>query len=177
MQLQAGNLLIAHPRLAGSIFEKSVIYIYQHCSYGTNGLIINKSSPYNVQYLFECKGDRCDSDESVLIGGAINTRSISMLHTDEFNTSNTLHLNNGVALSSDELMFEKVAMGNCPKDWKLITGMCGWASKQLEQEIDVYCNWLVLDSHTTDLIFNYSEDNIWHKALDCYSKNLFDSYF
>lgn len=166
------KLLVAHPNLKGnSFFEKSVIYIYEHnYKMGASGLILNKISTLDVAEIMDQKGLSYYGNEKLFKGGPVNSRSLCMLHTNEWYSSNTVQIEN-YAITSDNFMLEKVSMDNDPRQWKMFMGMCGWAPGQLETEIAGKAEygkdtgWLVIDPSDA-MIFNYDGDEQWVLAVD-----------
>lgn len=170
-----GKLLIAHPNIVGSIFSKSVIYMYQDAPNSTCGVLLNKLSDWDIPYMFDYKGYSYISSDFVHLGGPVNTSAITLLHSDEFYSSNTLNISRGISISSDNFMFEKIAEGNEPEDWKLLIGVCNWYDGQLEKEIDNKY-WLTMDA-TPELVFSYEGDEQWEKAIEAYGQTMVDSFF
>ena len=177
-----GKILVAHPNLKGNeFFEKSVIYLYEHDTTGASGLILNKVTPYAVTSLVEQKGMEYIGSDLIHKGGPLSPRAISILHTDDWYNSNTITIN-AFGLSSDNFMLEKLSMGNEARNWRMFSGMCGWAPGQLEAEINGTVpygkdkGWLIVDA-TEDLMFNYDGDDQWVKAVDMCSKSVIQQYF
>ena len=61
-----------------------------------------------------------------IIGGDNNESAMIMLHTDEWYSSNTIQINDHLSMSSDDLMMEKLEMGNVPEWYRLFLGFEGW---------------------------------------------------
>ena len=179
--MHKGKLLVAHPNLEGTVFERSVIYLYQDNDYGSAGIILNRVSQYTLKYLFDNKGLSYERHGYVYIGGPVETKSITLLHTDDFGSVNTQHVSKGICVSSDNLMLEKIAMGNEPDDWRITVGICGWSPGQLEDEIKGRGNrrgtsWLTTEADA-NIIFGYDGEKQWEKAVELCSRNMFDQYF
>lgn len=177
-----GKLLVAHPNLKdNSFFEKSVIYIFEHNIQGAQGIIINKATEYAVESIVQQRGLPYLSNEQVYKGGPLNTRAISILHTDDWYSSNTITCN-AFGLSSDDFMLQKLSMGNEPRNWRMFAGMCGWGPRQLETEIDGNTRysksqgWLVLDA-TEHVMFDFDGDEQWVRAVDQCSKQVINKFF
>ena len=181
--MHKGKLLVAHPSLEGTMFERSVIYVYQDNSYGTQGLILNRVSQYSVDFLLENKGfEGTHKGEYVYMGGPLQTSSISLLHTDDFSSQNTQYIGNNICISSDNFMLEKIEMGNEPWEWRILVGISGWSPMQLAMEIEGNTrrhkqpSWLTTDADTS-IVFEYDGDKQWEKAVELCSRNMFDEYF
>ena len=133
----AGKLLIAHPNLETiNPFYRSVVYVLQDDKDGTQGLILNKPSDFNVAKLFNSKGyDFPLTKETIRFGGPVRGNIVVMLHSDGWYSSSTDYIRNGVALSCDDLMLEKMSMGNVPRQWRMFMGLAAWAPGQLHMEM------------------------------------------
>lgn len=172
-----GKCLVAHPKLQGSLFNQSVVYVYQeNKDIGAYGIILNKPSTWNLDYVFDYKGYEYPTDEPCYVGGPVSTTSISLLHSDEFYSANTVPISNGVSISSDNFMFEKIYENNAPANWRLFVGISGWAPMQLDKEVNIDQSWLLVEP-TKDLLFNYSGAAQYHKAIELYSKSMTETYF
>jgi putative AlgH/UPF0301 family transcriptional regulator len=75
----------------------------------------------------------------------------------------------GIAISSDTLMMEKIAMGDYPQWWRFCVGVSGWAPGQLEFEMrgtpTGVPQWLTTPA-TTDLVFRWDGEKQWHQAVN-----------
>jgi putative transcriptional regulator len=179
-----GSCLVAHPNVPGQLFAKSVIYLYQDdTTTGSAGIILNKQTNYSVAQLFHDKGFIIDDvGEVVYAGGPVNTRSISLLHTNDWRSKNTVTVGAGVCLSSDNFMFEKMAHGNIPKCYRFFVGQCGWSAGQLEAEVMGQMgyasdsSWLTT-SYDRSIVFDYTGISQWEQAVNLCSTNLIDSLF
>lgn len=177
-----GKVLVAHPDIPGQLFGGSVIYVYEETAMGAAGLIINKQTNYSVRQLFADKGYIIDDPGCVYAGGPVNTKSITLLHSEEWQSQNSTPVGNNLCISSDYLMFEKMAMGNQPHYWRIAVGQCGWGPGQLEEEIrgtgrlKDYPSWLVTDVDI-DLLFETDGDKQWELAIDHCSRKAIQSWF
>lgn len=173
-----GKLLVATPELTRDpTFAKSVVYIYEHTDEVVVGLILNKPTTYKVneiirmdEYAFSGYFDK------LYQGGPVSKQSVILLHSDEWYSSNTMQVGNGLALSSDETMFEKLNMGNEPEQHRLLAGVSTWHPDQLQEEIDRWKSWLVVDADPS-IFFHKDSDEQWNKAIMISSQQMFDQYF
>jgi len=177
-----GQLLIAHPKLRGTFFERSVIYVYEHSELGgTSGLVLNKPAKHPVKELFAQKGYSVDFVDPIRRGGPINEKAVLMLHSSEWYSSNTI-MSNEFSISSDNFMIEKMSTGNMPDNWKIFIGISGWAPGQLQSEIDgtppyrLENRWLTAKA-TPEIVFDYDGDEQWNRAIELSSQEMIDYYF
>ena len=84
-----GNLLIAPPAVQETFWDKSVILVTEHYSAGSVGLIINKRSSYSIVEIGDRLNLSLEFPGYVYIGGPINTKVITILHTNDWKCKNT----------------------------------------------------------------------------------------
>ena len=99
-----------------------------------------------------------------------------MVHTDDFSSQNTMYLPGGYAVSSDELMIEKIIMGNVPNAFRLVSGICSWAPGQIQQEIKDQKIWLTATPNDA-MLFNSTGLKQWRKALNLVAAETTAQYF
>ena len=161
-----GKLLVATPKLDNDMFRKTVIFCYDHTQAGSQGFVINRPSPTTtVSKLFENNSihNLQHTDGKLHHGGPVSERNISMLHSGEWYSQNTIPINKHFSVSSDTHMLEKMSMMNEPKEWMMLAGKSAWAPGQLEDEI-AQNGWLTCDGHR-DLVFQAPDTTKWSRAL------------
>ena len=178
MQSRCGQLLISHPNFPKqSPFSKSLIYIYQDDSVnGTVGVVLNKASRTSVSML--CEQNQImfgDTQPMMYMGGPVNTSSLLILHTDDWASSNTANAGGRLRISSDNHMFLKLGQGNVPIYWRAFFGFASWTPGQLQTELD-NSMWLTADADE-NIIYDYSGDKQWNKALELCSQQTIDYFF
>jgi putative transcriptional regulator len=167
-----GNLLIAPPAVKGNFWYKTVVMVTEHSNLdGSVGLVLNKRSQTTVRDFGKQLGFDIDEDGYVYLGGPINVKSLSFLHSNEWVSKNTLRINDTFSLSSADDILPRLAMGDAPKQWRIFLGMCGWSPDQLVGEIKGLDPW----PHSTswcychadlDLVFGSDNKDQWCNALD-----------
>tara|TARA_B110000503_G_C7115430_1_gene400138 strand:- start:286 stop:714 length:429 start_codon:yes stop_codon:yes gene_type:complete len=141
------------------------------------GLVLNNLSPVDLKAALKRKGIEWQGDRELYTGGEYNATALVMLHSDEWYSSNTMQVNQQLAVSSDSLMVDKMEMGNTPDWYKLFVGCKGWQPLELQHELKgKKPKWLLHSHPTLELIT--SEDNcIWDLAIKECSQDLFNDYF
>jgi len=177
MQLITGSLLVAHPVHARYECSETVVYITESTATSTVGLVLNKPSTETMKTVMRQNNTSWGWDQKIYKGGEFNTNAMVMLHSDNWYSRNTIQVNNTLSISSDELMIDKMSMGDFP-DWhKLFIGCSGWTPMDLESEVRKRNpEWLVLAHPTLDLIQSNSKD-LWNKAVAEVSRDLVNTYF
>jgi putative AlgH/UPF0301 family transcriptional regulator len=181
-----GKLLISHPGLPKSHpFYETVIYITQDRfnNEATIGVILNVATEHTVQKICNEQGILfSDGRPTIYKGGPVNQRSLIMLHSDEWHSSNTSDAGLSYAISSDPFMFEKLSAGDEPVQYRIFAGLTAWTPGQLSLEINKqgpYANslpWLITNP-TDEIIFGSEGTEQYSNALELCSRQTFDQYF
>jgi putative transcriptional regulator len=166
-----GTLLIAPPAVKNNFWHKTVIAVTEHHSQGSVGFILNKRSPLSIFEFGKQMGCSIDLPGYVYVGGPVNSQSLTMLHSNDWHTSNTLRITDKLSISSTGDMIHRLAAGDCPEYYRIFLGMCGWAVNQLDSEIEGRHPWTketswCLTKSTTDLVFGSDQQDQWCDALD-----------
>ena len=141
-----GQLLIAMPSMADPRFHRTVIYVCAHSAEGAMGLIVNQRAPHITlpklleQLEIELSNPRPGTARSTAMavhtGGPVETSRGFVLHSsDYFAEDSTLTINESVCLTATVDILKAIAKGSGPNKAILALGYSGWASGQLEREI------------------------------------------
>lgn len=166
-----GNLLIAPPSVKGNFWYKTVIMVTENHAHGSVGLVLNKRTELSLAAFGEQLGYELDIPGFVYQGGPINSKSLTLLHTNEWSCKNTMQVNKHFSISSADDILPKLAMGDEPEQWRLFLGMAGWAPNQLLGEIKGIPPWEENTSWCTaksdiELVFGSDSKDQWCNALD-----------
>ena len=173
-----GKLLIAKPNvMKDPHFAKSVVYIYEQTDKVCVGLVLNKPSYMNVGDIQTMRGVHNSGAAGHLYrGGPVSEQSLMLLHTDDWYSTNAIQATHGNAISSDELMLEKMEHNNMPKCWRLMSGMSTWLVPQLQAEIYKHKAWLVVEPNQ-EIFYNFDEEDQWQAGINLASSRLMDQLF
>jgi putative transcriptional regulator len=166
-----GNLLIAPPAVKGNFWYKTVILVTEHHADGSVGLVLNRRSQMSVVEFGEQLGYHLDLPGFVYLGGPVNVKSLTFLHTNEWTGKNTMRVNKHFSISSADDILPRLAMGDAPAHWRIFLGMCGWSPNQLLGEIKGTAPWThenswCLASSNLDVVFGSDNKEQWCNALD-----------
>jgi putative transcriptional regulator len=166
-----GNLIIAPPAVKGNFWHKTVIMVTEHHAQGSVGLVLNKRSQMSIVEFGEQLGHQVDVPGFVYLGGPVNVKSLSFLHSNEWNCKNTMQINDEFSISSADDILPRLAMGDRPEQWRLFLGMCGWSPGQLVGEIKGQTPWneetsWCLASADHELVYGSDTKDQWCNALD-----------
>ncbi len=151
-----GQLLIATPSMSEGLFSQSVIYLMAHNQGGAMGLMINKTMetvdyehiykhlelPYNDDHL----------EFPMFYGGPVEENRGFILHSDDYQTDDTLLQASGVCVTSSARVFRDILTGSGPGHFQICAGYAGWGTGQLEREIEANC-WITAPA-CTSLLFH-----------------------
>ena len=178
-----GKILVSHPNLPlDNPFHKTAIYMYQDDQNGSVGVCLNRQSAIPVRHIAEDKGIIFDTTANLFRGGPVNQSALVLLHTNEWQSKNTAEAGRGYRISSDDIMLEKLAQGNCPVNWRMMSGFSAWAPNQLNMEIQgvfpyrLENRWLTCDANDS-IIFEYDGEEQWQQCLSLATKQMVDNYF
>lgn len=166
-----GNLLIAPPAVKNTFWYKTVIMVTEHHGDGSVGIVLNKRSQMSIKEFGEQLNFDLDIPGFIYLGGPVNVKSLSFLHSNDWVSKNTMRINDEFSLSSADDILPRLAMGDKPKKWRIFLGMCGWSPGQLIGEITGTAPWQKETSWCTvsssqDLVFESDNKDQWCNALD-----------
>jgi len=110
------------------------------------------------------------------MGGPVVQESLFLLHSDEWYSSTSKPCLNGLSVSSDHTMLQKIIDGNLPKNYKLMAGISTWHPRQLAMEIHKG-GWLVINDPKPELFFGRDGKQAWTKAVQAAGSEAVDSFF
>lgn len=179
-----GKILIAHPNLPKQTpFYRTVVYVFNDAPEGTQGIIVNKPTRFSVNEFTEGQGfPMAVTRERMRFGGPVNTKSVFMLHTEDFESASSTPAGKGLMISCDDFMLEKMAMGYQPGLWRMMVGMCAWQPGQLEMELGgkppyrPENSWLTAEA-SESILFEHDGERQWEKAVELSSRQMINSYF
>lgn len=160
--------LIATPAIKDPIFASSLVYMCEHSEQGSMGLVVNHETSQVLDDIFTQLDIECD-DESVknmpvYIGGPVQLEQGFVLHTTAGNWQNSVEVSSGIHLTSSLDILQAIASNDGPEDFLVILGFSGWASGQLESELQQN-SWLT-SSCDSDLLFHQKPEDKWQVAFD-----------
>jgi putative transcriptional regulator len=169
--MNAGTLLISPPAVKASFWYKTVILLTESHMHGSVGLVLNKRSQMSVKEFGEQLGMQINLPGFVYLGGPVNVKNLTFLHTSEWVSKNTMRVSPEISVSSAEDILPRLAMGDCPQRWRLFLGLCGWGPDQLENELKgnppfpKEASWITATPNL-DLLFGSDNKEQWCSALD-----------
>jgi putative transcriptional regulator len=160
--------LIATPAIKDPIFASSLIYMCEHSEQGSMGLVVNHETSQVLDDIFrqldiECN-DEAIRNQPVYIGGPVQLEQGFVLHSGGDDWQNSIEISNGIHLTSSLDILRAIAQGSGPENYLVILGFSGWASGQLESELQQN-SWLT-STCNADLLFHEKCEDKWQVAFD-----------
>jgi len=170
-----GQMLIAMPAIGDQRFSRSLIYLCAHSADGAMGIIVNKRSRrlkftellVQLDVIGEEDAIRLPpglGEVQVLRGGPVETGRGFVLHSPDYHAASaTLAIDQAISLTATIDILRAMAQGEGPHRAVLALGYAGWASGQLEQEIQQN-GWLTCAADES-LVFDLDHASKYDRAL------------
>ncbi len=160
--------LIATPAIKDPIFASSLIYMCEHSKQGSMGLVVNHETSQVLDDVFRQLEIDCNDEDiknqPVYIGGPVQLEQGFVLHSSGDDWQNSVEVSNGIHLTSSLDILQAIARGRGPGDYLVMLGFSGWASGQLESELQQN-SWLT-SACDADLLFHEKPADKWQVAFD-----------
>lgn len=158
-----GVLLVAEPSIIGDVsFNRSVVLLAEYNESGSVGFILNKPLEYTLQdFIPEVK-----SKLTVYNGGPVEQDNLYFIHRIPELVPDSVEISNGIYWGGDfNAILDLLKEDNLSKDQiRFFLGYSGWASDQLEQELEVN-SWVVIPNQYKNDIIGKSNDNFWKEKM------------
>lgn len=169
-----GKFLIAMPGMGDTRFEKAVIFICAHSDEGAMGFVVNKVMDELEVAEFLQQLEIINGDERIELtehlsnkvmhnGGPVEPGRGFVLHSSDFESDTTMHVNKHVRLTATLEILRAIAVGNGPSESIIALGYSGWAAGQLEQEITTN-GWLTAD-YDDAILFDQKNKTKYDRTL------------
>jgi putative transcriptional regulator len=166
--------LLATPNIQDPLFASSIVYMCEHSSEGSMGMVINHLAEQTLQNIFEQLDIECDDPDilntHVFIGGPVKLQQGFVLHTPCGDWDKTIPVGDEVYLSSSRDILEAIAQHQGPQKYLVLLGFSGWAAGQLEKELQEN-SWLTAKASPI-ITYNEDIDQKWQMAFDTLGFNL-----
>jgi len=165
-----GQVLVAMPGLAGSLFARSVIYLCAHTPDGAMGIVLNQplASPSFEDLLKTLGIAPLPPARTIRLhsGGPVDNGRGFVLHTADWKGEGSLVVDDSVALTASLDVLKAIAEGGGPEQGLLALGYSGWGPGQLDQEMQQN-SWLSVPVTPDDvgLLFDSDHTSKWTRAL------------
>ena len=156
-----GHFLIATPGLNDPVFANTVIYLCEHSTEGSMGLVINQPLDISLDQIF----DQFELDygedvgkQPLLSGGPVHVNRGFVLHRPQVQKwETTEEISPGIHLTASRDIINDLAKGQGPEASLITLGYAGWAAGQLESELGTNA-WLTVPA-SSDILFETPAEN------------------
>lgn len=170
------GLLVASPRLDGSLFGRSVILLAEYSEEGAMGVVVNRELSVTMGELTQQleMGPPVRPHESVMWGGPVEPAAGLVI------LNGSSHLPEGrcvmgvegsdLALSASRIVLQDVISGPLRIDFLMCLGYTGWGPGQLDAEI-AEGSWLMTDLDLT-VLFQVAPEQRWQHCVESLGRAL-----
>jgi putative transcriptional regulator len=162
------HFLIAMPNMADPYFARSLTFICEHNERGALGIVVNRPIDMTLRGLFERLSlemrDRGQANAPIYFGGPVQTDRGFVLHAPAGHWQSTLHVREGIGLTTSKDILEAVGRGEGPEKMLVSLGYAGWSAGQLEHELTQNA-WLTVEA-TDPILFDVPAEERLAAAME-----------
>jgi len=162
-----GQLLVATPRMGDPRFAHTVMVIIEHGIGGALGVAINRPMGERpIAEMLRAIGEdpgNAKGSLTVFLGGPVEPSVGIVIHTRDYHLSETLVLDDHLAVTSPKLVLRDIAAGHGPRKYLFSLGYAGWAPNQLETELSLGA-WVTV-AESPELVFDMDRATLWKAAF------------
>ena len=162
-----GQLLIASPRMSDPRFQRTVILMVRHGKDGALGIAINRPVDERpLASLLEKLGEKdaaVEGSVQIFAGGPVQPEMGFVVHTADYKRPGTFVINGRFSMTQSLEVLRDMGQKRGPQKALVAFGYAGWASGQLEAELDGEA-WFVAPADT-QLVFDEARDKVWEQAM------------
>ena len=160
---EKGVLLVAEPSIIGDVsFNRSVVLLAEYNENGSVGFILNKPLKYKLKDFIP----EVSSTLEVYNGGPVEQDNLYFIHKIPELIPESVEISNGIYWGGDFNAIMHLLKENALKkdQIRFFLGYSGWASEQLEQELEVQ-SWVVVPNIYKNKILGKSNTNFWKEKM------------
>ena len=160
------HFLVAMPSIQDDFFGHAVVYLCEHQSKGTAGLMINHPMSESLGLVFEQLQLEnvvfSQKNKPLLLGGPLQPERGFVIHRPFGRWRSSLLLQDDVTITTSNDIIRAIASDVGPVDALVALGFVGWEKGQLEKEI-MADRWLVCPYDPT-LLYEVPFNKRWEVA-------------
>ncbi len=160
---EKGVLLVAEPSIIGDVsFNRSVVLLAEYSEGGSVGFILNKPLKYKLKDFIP----EVSSTLKVYNGGPVEQDNLYFIHKIPELIPESVEISNGIYWGGDfNAIMYLLKEDRLNKDQiRFFLGYSGWASEQLEQELEVN-SWVIAPNTYENRILGKSNNNLWKEKM------------
>lgn len=182
VSIRAGDVIAAPPAMRDPRFRSTAILITYHDLDGSLGICLNKPTSYTLDKITEEVGLDRPLNFPIYWGGPVNPTTVWMLHSPEWRLENTIEVNDGWSVTSNEQMFWAAEEGDLPRYFRFFYGFCSWSSQQLINELQGQApwthqsSWLTVEQPEAEVLIEMPVEHVWQHCLTVSSQQAVSSW-
>jgi putative transcriptional regulator len=163
--LAKGKFLVAGRDLIDPNFSETVVLLTSYDWNGAMGLVINRPADVKLAKVIpDIKGIRRRNDKVYLGGPVERDQLIMLIRSDNF-YDDTVHVSDDIYVSMSRKVLEKLIKDSeTGEKFRVYAGYSGWASGQLEHEVD-RGDWHIVDADA-ETVFDKDTSIIWKELIN-----------
>ena len=166
-----GLFLVAARSFQDPDFHETVVYLLQHDTHASFGVIVNRPSPVTLaEWLPDLAGTALAS-MTLYDGGPVNPEMMvtvveNRAWENDFDAGLVRHVRDGIFASVNPVIIERLLHDNArpAAHLRVYFGHIGWVPGQLERELERHY-WHLL-SWNTDEVFGPEAGSLWQRLIE-----------
>jgi putative transcriptional regulator len=161
---RAGMLLVATRELQDPTFAQSVILLLSHGIAGSQGLIVNQQSQWQLSDVLT-DIDAAADEHPLFFGGPLGVHQVFMLMRGDAAVPGALQVKDDIWFSNSRRVFDDLLADPLPAaDLRFYLGYASWTTGQLALEIQ-RGSWLLVKGET-GIVFDPAGSGLWERLID-----------
>jgi putative transcriptional regulator len=164
------DLLIAPPQMPDPRFRDTVLMITAHSHWGSRAVCVNRPLGATLDQVLQ--GHPWSLPPTpVYWGGPVNTHSLWMLHSTDWQCAHSQQLSESWAVTSHARMLDQLTEPGGPRYSRFMLGHAGWAPGQLQAELEggqgwsQSQSWLTADNLGVEWLLEQSVEDVWNNTI------------
>ena len=175
------DLLISPPQMPDPRFRDTVLMITAHTDSGSRAVCVNRPLSATLDQVLQ--GHLWQLPPiPVYWGGPVNTHSLWMLHSTDWQCAHSQTLSDSWAVTSHARMLDQLTEPGGPRYSRFVLGHAGWAPGQLQAELEgsqgwsQSQSWLTADNLGSEWLLEQSVEDLWNNTIMVSCHQAIDSW-